>query len=281
MFKRRLFIKVKHNTLPQIKEKYPFIYLEHGRLEVDDSSIKWIDCDCSILRIPCATINAILLGPGTSITHEAVKTITSSNCLICWVGEDSLLFYAYGQSPTADSKNLRKQISLATDKKSAAEVARKMFLKRFPKTDIENKTIKEIMGMEGYRVRELYETLANKYGIGWSGRQYQPGKFELSDTTNQYLTASNSMLYSIISAAIYSMGYSPYIGFIHSGSPLPFVYDIADLYKERLCIDTAFFLTHKMGGRYDREVLISEFIERTIQEELLEKIGDELKSICS
>src|SRR5665647_1008675 len=92
----RLLIKVTRESLPQVKDKYPFIYLERGRLEIDDSSVKWIDCDANVVRLPIATLNCLLLGPGTSITHEAIKVMSASNCSICWVGEDSLLFYAHG-----------------------------------------------------------------------------------------------------------------------------------------------------------------------------------------
>ena len=70
---RRLFIPITRETLPRVSDKYPFIYLERGRLEIDDSSIKWIDADGNRVRLPIATINALLLGPGTSVTHEAIK----------------------------------------------------------------------------------------------------------------------------------------------------------------------------------------------------------------
>ena len=70
---RRLFIPITRETLPRVSDKYPFIYLERGRLEIDDSSIKWIDADGNRVRLPIATINALLLGPGTSVTHEPIK----------------------------------------------------------------------------------------------------------------------------------------------------------------------------------------------------------------
>lgn len=92
----RIIIKASLADLPKIRERYPFIYLEHGRLEVDDSSVKWISAEGHILPIPAATIQAILLGPGTSITHEAIKVLASLNTTVCWVGEDSLMFYAVG-----------------------------------------------------------------------------------------------------------------------------------------------------------------------------------------
>ena len=275
----RLLIKVTRESLPQVKDKYPFIYLERGRLEIDDSSVKWIDCDANVVRLPIATLNCLLLGPGTSITHEAVKVIAQSNCGVCWVGEDSLLFYANGQTPTADTRNMRKQMKLSADSKKSVEVARRMFAKRFPEADLKGKSLKEMMGMEGYRVRTLYEKKGQEYGVGWKGRKFTPGKFELGDITNQILTSSNAALYGILSSALHSMGYSPHIGFIHSGSPLPFVYDLADLYKEHLCIDLAFSLTLEMAGKYNKHKVSAAFRKRVVEMDLLGKIGKDIESI--
>lgn len=275
----RLMIPVTRDSLPQVKDKYPFVYLERGRLEIDDSSAKWIDCENNVVRLPIATINCLLLGPGTTVTHEAVKTIAQSNCSLCWVGEDSLLFYASGQVPTSDSRNLREQIRISADPKKSVEVARRMFAKRFPEADLSGKTLKEMMGMEGYRVRGLYESKGAEYGVGWKGRSYTPGKFELGDITNQILTANNAALYGIVSSVVHSMGYSPYVGFIHSGSPLPFVYDLADLYKEHLCIDLAFSLTLKMAGRYDRHQVLSAFRDRFVEMDIMGQISQDIEMV--
>jgi CRISPR-associated protein Cas1 len=277
----RLLVKVTHDTLPQLKDKYPFLYLERGRLEVDDSSVKWIDCDCNVIRLPIATIGTLLLGPGTTLTHEAVKVLAAANCGVCWVGEDSLLFYAVGQSPTADTRNFRRQMELSCDKSKALEIARRMFAIRFPAAELAGKNLKEMMGMEGYRVRQLYEDLAEKYGVGWEGRSFQPGKFAMSDMTNKILTSANAALYGILLSSIYALGYSPHIGFIHSGSPLPFVYDMADLYKERLCIDLAFSATLEMAGKYDKAVVSSEFRKRVIDFDLLSKIPADIDHVLT
>lgn len=273
---QRLFVKVTRDSLPQVKDKYPFLYLERGRLEVDDSSIKWIDADNNVVPLPVATLNALLLGPGTTVTHDAVKTAVSANCSICWVGEDSLLFYAAGFLPTADSRNLKLQIELASDAQKSLEVARRMFARRFPAAELQGKSLKEMTGMEGYRVRALYQQKAEQYRVGWKGRQFTPGKFELGDVTNQVLTATNAALYGILCSAVHSMGYSPHIGFIHSGSPLPFIYDLADLYKEHLCIDLAFALTRDLAGRYDKHKVSAAFRQRVIDMELLAQVGDDI-----
>lgn len=276
---KRLFIKVQRNNLPQVCDKYPFIYLERGRLEIDDSSVKWIDYEGNLVRLPVATMNCLLLGPGTSVTHEAIKVMAASNCSVCWVGEDSLLFYAVGQSPTANSRNMRKQMELAANEKKRLEVAKRMFLKRFPEEEVRTKNLKELMGMEGKRVRALYDEYAQKYKVGWSGRNYVPGKFELSDMTNRILTSANAALYGILTSAIYSMGFSPHIGFVHSGSPMPFVYDMADLYKEELCIDLAFYLTMELCGQYNKYKVAEEFRKRVIEMDLLGRIGTDIKAL--
>lgn len=275
----RLLIKVTRDSLPQVKDKYPFIYLERGRLEIDDASVQWVDSDSNVVRLPIATLNCLLLGPGTSITHEAVKVIAQANCNICWVGEDSLLFYANGQTPTADTRNMREQMQLSADPKKSLEVARRMYAKRFPEAELAGKNLKQMMGMEGYRVRALYEQKGQEYGVGWKGRNYTPGKFEMSDITNQVMTSSNAALYSIISSAIHSMGYSPHLGFIHSGSPLPFVYDLADLYKEYLCIDLAFSLTLEMAGHYNKHKVSAAFRKRVIEYDLLGKLGQDIETM--
>jgi len=275
----RLLIKVTRDTLPQVKDKYPFIYLERGRLEIDDASVKWIDSEKNVVRLPIATLNCLLLGPGTSITHEAVKVTAQANCSICWVGEDSLLFYACGQSPTADTRNMREQMKISADPKKSLVVARRMYARRFPDADLDGKSLKELMPMEGHRIRTLYEQKAQEYGVGWKGRSYTPGKFQLGDITNQVLTACNAALYGILSSSVHSMGYSPHIGFIHSGSPLPFVYDLADLYKEHLCIDLAFSLTLDMAGKYNKHKVSAAFRQRVIEYDLLGKIGQDISDM--
>lgn len=276
---KRLFIKIERKYLPQIKTRYPFIYLERGRLEIDDSSVKWINSDGEVIRLPIATINCVLLGPGTSITHEAVKVMSSSNCTICWVAEDSLNFYAVGKSPTSDTRGLKKQLELATDKGKRLKTARMIFQKRYPHDDFSDSSLQEMMGMEGGRIKRVYVEYAEKYGVGWKGRRYTPGDFTIGDTTNRILTGCNHALYGIVTSVVYSMGYSPHVGFIHSGSPLPLVYDLADLYKEKLCIDLAFYLTLKLGGEYNRYSVMEEFRTRVIQYDILKRVVEDISDL--
>ena len=275
----RLLIKIGKDLLTPIKDRYPFIYLEHGRLEVDDSSVRWISSNGSVISLPIATIQCVLLGPGTSITHEAIKILAQTNCLVAWVGEDSFLFYAAGCAPTSNTKNLIKQITKSCNQEEKVKVARRLFKHRFPDDDISTRTITELMGMEGFRVRKLYEEMAEKYQVGWSGRAYEPGKFQMSDLTNRCLTALNAALYGIICSCIHALGLSPRTGFIHSGSPLPFVYDIADLYKKDLTIELAFRMTKEMYGVYNKDQLRNAFVQKAIEIRLLENIPKDIKKV--
>lgn len=268
----RLFVKITRENLPQMKDRYPYLYLEHGRLEVDDSSVKWIDASGNVVRLPIATLHSLALGPGTSVTHEAVKVVAAANCCLMWVGSESMLFYASGISPTADTRNLLRQVQLAGDPATSLEVARRMFAKRFPEADLSKRSLQEMMGMEGVRVRALYAQKAAQYGVQWQGRRFEPGKFDQSNLTNKILTACNAALYGIVCASVHSCGFSPHIGFIHSGSPLPFVYDLADLYKSHLCIDLAFSLTADLKGSYDKVKVSDAFRARVLESELLKNI---------
>ncbi len=275
----RLFVRITRETLPRISERYPFLYLERGRLEIDDSSIKWIDAEGVCIRLPVATLNCLLLGPGTSITHEAIKVASAANCHICWVGEDSLLFYAAGITPTADTRNLRRQALLSADPQLALAVARNMFAYRFPHEDTTQKTLQELMGMEGFRVRNIYQQKAEQYRVGWKGRVFTPGNVELSDLTNQILTVTNAALYGILSSVVQSLGYSPHLGFVHSGCPLPFIYDLADLYKEEFTIDLAFSQTLRLAGQYNKYTVAEAFRKRVLEQDLLCRVVTDIDKL--
>lgn len=277
---RKIFLKLTRDLYPQVKDRYPYVYLEHGRLEVDDSSVKWIDSECHIVRIPIGLVAAILLGPGTTITHEAVKILSSAGCTVCWIGAEGLAFYASGVSPTSDSRNLLRQIMMSSSLDSRLMVARRMFSQRFPGVDLGDKSIQEMMGMEGIRVRKMYSEMAQRYGVDWSGRAYIPGSPKDSDLVNSILTFSNGLLYGVVTTVIVAMGYSPRVGFVHSGSPMPFVYDMADLYKKFLTIDLSFSLASKIDKTgFDRKSVIDEFCSRAVEMNLLEVMANDIVEI--
>lgn len=273
-----IFEKPPIETLPLARDRWTPVFLQHGRIEVDDSSIKWIGADQIVFSLPVATISAILLGPGTTITQAAVKACADSNTPICWVGEESLRFYAVGIAPTHDNQNSKRHALAWANKKHRAQVAQKMFRMRFPEANIQNRTINELRGMEGIRVRTLYADLGKQYGVTWKGRNYNKDCWDLADNINRVISSNNASLYALISSIICSMGFLPQLGFIHETGTLPFVYDIADLYKAETSLPAAFMAIRENpqdGGELARTFL-KELIERG---QLLQRIPKDLESL--
>ncbi len=235
-----LFEKPSINSLPLARDRWTPIYFEHGRIEVDDSSIKWIGADGLVCHLPVATLSCLLLGPGVSVTHAAVKACAGSNTPLAWVGEDCLRFYAFGITPTHDNSNARLHAQVWADKKKHTAVGRRMFKLRFPDIDVGKYSIKELRGMEGARVRALYGEFGRKYGVTWKGRDYNTSNWNLADSINRALSAANASLYAVTYAICSSMGFLPALGFVHAAGTLPFVYDMADLFKHETSLPAAF-----------------------------------------
>lgn len=259
-----IFEKPPLETLTPARDRWTPIYLEHGRLEVDDASVKWIGAERTVLRIPVATVSSLLLGPGTTVTHAAMKACSDCNTPVCWVGADGMRFYGFGVAPTHDNARARHQAKLHVSKAKRAEVAKRMFEMRFSSEDIRNNSIKTLMGLEGRRVKALYSEMGQKYGVSWKGRNYNPENWDLADNINRAVSAANAALYALCTAIICSMGYLPQLGFIHSAGTLPFVFDIADIYKPESTLEAAFQTLSIKPDADEKDVIsrLKTFIEK-------------------
>lgn len=267
-------------TLTPARERWTPIYLEHGRLEVDDSSVKWIGADHTVLRLPVATLSAILLGPGTTVTHAAVKACADSNTPVCWVGAEGLRFYAFGATPTHDNARARHQAAVHASRARRTAVAQKMFMMRFAGTneEIEGHSIKTLMGMEGRRVKALYAELGGRYGVTWKGRDYDPRNWKLADPINHAISAANAALYALTTAVVSSMGYLPQLGFIHSAGTMPFVFDIADIYKPETTLEAA-FRTLSVKPEADEKDVITRLKKLIEERRLLKRMPEDIERL--
>lgn len=223
--------------LTKVKDSISFIYVDQCVIEQDDFSIIAIDAEGKT-PLPVASITCLLLGPGTTITHAAVKSIAENGCLVVWCGEKIRKYYAYGAGETRSSKNIQKQMNLWYENR--LEVVRRMYKIRFPEIKTDGMTLEALRGMEGARIKQAYKTASKMYGVPWHGRTYQIEDIDNSDNINRALTLAFDLLYSICEAVIISIGYSPAIGFIHTGHMRSFVYDVADFYKAQIAIPAAF-----------------------------------------
>ncbi len=240
--------------LPKLRDSISYIYLEHAIIEQDDLSIVAI-CKDGRIPIPVAATTCLLLGPGTNITHAAIRTIGENGCMVIWCGERATRFYASGMGETRSAKNLLLQAACCMDPDKHMQVVRRMYALRFPGIDTDGMTLQQIRGMEGIRVRKTYELFGKTTGVKWKKRTYKTEAWEASDAINQALSEANAMLYGVCHAAIVSMGFSAGLGFIHTGKQLSFVYDIADLYKTETTIPAAFEAVAK-GGDIHRELRV-------------------------
>lgn len=225
--------------LPRMRDRMSFIYLEHCVLNRSESALTVTDSR-GVMHIPVATIGALLLGPGTNVTHRAMELIGDAGTSAIWVGERGVRYYAHGRPLTHSSKLLMAQAKAVSNIHLRLKVARKMYEMRFPGENFSRMTMQQLRGREGSRVRSIYRSSSLKTGVKWDGREYDPDDFSYGNPVNQALSAANSCLYGIVHSVIAALGCSPGLGFIHTGHERSFVYDIADLYKAELTIPIAF-----------------------------------------
>lgn len=226
-------------ALPQIRDRMTFLYLEHCTLNRQDGAIT-VTKERGCVHVPAASISALLLGPGTRITHRGMELIGDSGVTVVWVGENGVRYYASGRPLTHRSGLLMRQAALVSNMRSHLSVARKMYQMRFPEDDVSGLTMQQLRGREGARVRRIYRQASEKWNIPWNGRQYDPEDYAAGDPVNQALSAGHACLYGLAHAVIAALGCSPGLGFVHVGHECSFVYDVADLYKAETTIPIAF-----------------------------------------
>jgi CRISPR-associated protein Cas1 len=223
-----------------LKERASIVFVERGQLDVIDGAFVLVDANGVRTVIPVGGLAAIMLEPGTRASHAAVSLAARAGTLLIWVGEAGVRLYATGQPGGARADRLLWQCRLAMDETARLKIVRRMFSMRFGEAAPERRSVDQLRGIEGARVRTIYAGLARQFGIQWTRRNYDPGHFDLSDTPNRCLSAATSCLYGITEAAVLAAGYAPAVGFLHSGKPLSFVYDIADLFKFETVVPVAF-----------------------------------------
>lgn len=223
-----------------IKERDSILFLQYGQIDVKDGSFVLIDAEGIRTHIPIGGIVCLMLEPGTRITHDAVALAAEVGCLLIWVGEGGVRLYSAGQPGGSRADRLLYQAKLALDDNLRLKVVRAMYEYRFGELPPARRSIEQLRGIEGARVKSMYKILAKQYGILWKSRNYDYKNWESGDIPNRCVSAANHCLYGIVEAAILAAGYAPAIGFIHTGKPLSFVYDIADLFKFETVVPMAF-----------------------------------------
>lgn len=248
-------------TLPKFRDGLSYLYVEKCKIEKEKKAIALFNKEGKI-PIPSASLAVLMIGPGVSITSEAVKNLVKTGCLITWCGEEGVRFYAHGMGKTRSANKLLLQAYLAVNEDLRLKVVKNMYELRFQEKLSEDVTIQQLRGLEGSRMRKIYSTYSEITGVEWKGRNYDRQNWGKADPINRAISSANACLYGICHAAIVAAGYSSAIGFIHVGKQLSFVYDIADLYKADITVPCAFQKvregTHKIESRI-RHTLRNDF----------------------
>ena len=220
-------------------DRLSFVYVEHATISRADSAVTFVKEE-GVVHCPAASLSALLLGPGTRITHQAMALLGECGTTVVWVGEQGVRYYASGKSVARSSRLLIAQAKFVSNTRSRLAVARMLYQWRVPGEDTRELTMQQLRGREGARVRSVYRQWSERTGVPWERREYDPNNFGDGSPINQALSAAHAALYGIVHAAIVSLGCAPGLGFVHTGNSWSFVYDVADLYKAEVTIPAAF-----------------------------------------
>lgn len=268
-----------------IKERMSVVFVEKGEIDVVDGAFVVVDQQGFRVRpvlthIPVGGVACIMLEPGTRVSHRAAALAARVGTLLVWVGEAGVRLYSSGQPGGARADRLLYQAKLALDEGLRLKVVRKMYAIRFGEEPPERRSVEQLRGIEGARVKRTYQLLAQRFGIKWSGRDYNPDNWDVSDLPNRCLSSATAALYGVTEAAVLAAGYAPAVGFIHTGKPLSFVYDMADIYKFETVVPAAFKVAAENPPNAERAVrLACRDIFR--QTKLLERIIPDIEEILA
>ena len=223
-----------------IKDRASILFVEKGQIDVLDGAFVVVDRNGVRTHIPVGGLACLMLEPGARVSHAAVALAARVGCLLVWVGEAGVRLYSSGQPGGARADRLLHQARAALDPAARLKVVRKMYDMRFGEPAPQRRSIDQLRGIEGARVKRLYEALAREHGVEWNGRKYDPSNWRAADLPNRCLSQATACLYGLAEAAILAAGYAPAIGFLHTGKPQSFVYDVADVFKFETVAPVAF-----------------------------------------
>lgn len=244
------------STLPSIvppkpiplKDRASILFVERGQLDVLDGAFVVVDKNGTRTHIPIGGLACLMLEPGARISHAAVTLAARVGTLLMWVGEAGVRLYSAGQPGGARADRLLHQARMALDPSARLKVVRKMYSMRFGEPAPQRRSVEQLRGIEGSRVKRMYQLLAQQHGVNWKGRSYDPKNWGIGDLPNRCLSQATTCLYGLTEAAILAAGYAPAIGFLHTGKPRSFAFDIADIYKFETVVPVAM----KIAGRAQR-----------------------------
>ena len=234
-------------------DRHGLLWLARGHLFVEDGALRFQtvgsgDLEAGNYAIPFQMVSTLLLGPGSTVSHDALRLCARHGICLMAVGEDGVRAYTAPPLGPDDSGIARRQARLWADDASRLGVTRRLYAWRLGRI-LPHRNLDVLRGIEGARMKTLYRTIAQQYGIAWKGRRYDRSDPEAADTPNQAINHAATAVEAAASIAVISVGALPQLGFIHEASGIAFVLDIADLYRGEVTLPVAFGATRA----YERE----------------------------
>ncbi len=225
-------------------DRHGLLWLSRGKLSVENGTLQFEaagsdDMAPGKYAIPYQTISMILMGPGTSITHDVFRILARHGTLIAAIGDGGVKYYTAPPMGQGHSDVARAHARLWADAESRSRVARHMYAIRFGEL-FPDRDIAALRGMEGGRLRESYRLAAAKYGVTWERRDYDRTRPESADIPNQAVNHAATFVEAAASIAVAAVGALPPLGFIHEDSSVSFVLDVSDLWRVETTLPLAF-----------------------------------------
>ena len=230
-------------------DRHGLLWLSRGALVVRDGTLRFRresapsgDCplDAGEYGIPFQSLSMILLGPGSTVSHDALRLMARHGTALVAVGEDGVRCYtAPPLMPDASDIARRQMRAWGDPGKGRINIALKMYALRLGEV-LPFRDLNALRGVEGGRARKMYRNLAQQYGISWVGRRYDRANPLAADIPNQAVNHASVAVTSAAVIAVTSVGAIPQLGFIHEHSGDAFALDIADLFRDSVLLPAAF-----------------------------------------
>ncbi len=266
-------------------DRHGLLWLTRGNLHVSAGTLLFKaagsdSIDPGNYGIPYQTISMILLGPGTTISHDALRILARHGTLLVAVGEGGVKFYSAPPLGQGRSDVARAHVRLWADEEARLDVARRMYAIRFGQL-LPHKDISVLRGIEGGKTKELYRIMAEKYEVPWKRRSYYRQNPTAADLPNQAINHAATFVESAAEVAVSALGAIPPLGFIHEGSSNAFTLDIADLWRATVTLPLAFSVTRKTiripDISLEREIrreAVSQFQKEKLIPKMIERIKE-------
>ena len=234
--------------IPQT-DRHGLLWLGRGNLVVQDGCLHfltagWEDLPAGDYSIPFQMVSCLLLQPGTTVSHDALRLLARHGTGLVFVGQGGVRLYASMPFGPDRSARARRQVELWASRDDRLHVIRRMYGWRLgevlPASDLDT-----LRGIEGARVKKSYQNLARQFGIPWHGRRYDRADPEAADVANQAINHASSAVQAAALVAVAVTGTLPQLGFIHEDSGAAFALDVSDLFRESILLPIAFGATRQ------------------------------------